>query len=91
MRGSVKVMVASKEVLVSFVGRGADWAFGRVMPVDAMFLRMGGEPIMDQFNNEYVYIVGKSVDGSAQTQPINQIAGIRGPGEFLAKVRAHVA
>ena len=24
MRGSVKVMVASKEVLVSFVGRGAD-------------------------------------------------------------------
>ena len=38
MGGSVNVMVASKEVLVSFVGRGADWAFVRVMPVDAMFL-----------------------------------------------------
>ena len=27
VEGSVNVMVASKEVLVSFVGRGADWAF----------------------------------------------------------------
>ena len=38
MGGAVNVMVASKEVLVSFVGRGADWAFVRVMPGDAMFL-----------------------------------------------------
>ena len=38
MQGSVKVMVASKEVLVSFVWRGTDWAFVRVMPVYAMFL-----------------------------------------------------
>ena len=67
MRGSVKVMVASKEVLVSFVGRRAYWAFVRVMPIYAMFLGMGWEPILDQFNNEDVYIVGKSVDGAPQT------------------------
>ena len=49
------------------------------MPVDAMFMRMGREPFVDQFDNKDVNFVGKSVDGASQTQPINQIASRRGP------------
>ena len=59
--------------------------------IDFMLLCLSGKPFVYQFDNKDVNVVGKSVDGASQTQPINQIASRRGPWKFLAKVRAHVA
>ena len=91
VEGTVKVVDTTKEVLVRFVWRRTDGALVGVMSVDTVFMGMGWEPFVDEFDDEDVDIVGKSIDGATQTQPINQIAGGRGPGEFLAEVRTHVA
>ena len=91
VEGTVKVVVTTKEVLVCLVWRRTDWALVGVMSVDTVFMGMGREPFVDEFDDKDVDVFGKSVDGASQTQPINQIAGGRGPGEFLAEVRTHVA
>ena len=91
VEGTVEVVVTTKEVLVCLVWRRTDGALVGVMSVDPMFMGMGREPFVNKFDDKDVEVVGKSVDGASQTQPINQIAGGRGPGEFLAEVRTHVA